>query len=63
MTTTPTLTYIRPAGRSLDEYKTWLRQLIAQTGVEDDISDERWEESWQTFWSKAGSRPETLSGA
>ena len=49
------LTYSRPAGRSLEEYKSWIRQMFTRMGVKDDVTDERWEASWRAFWSKAGS--------
>ncbi len=57
--------FSRPADRSLEAYKFWIRSVTAQLGGMDDMTDAEWEAGWREFWrpSAAGPAGTTSEGA
>jgi len=49
--------YSRPADRTLEAYKQWIRGLTRALGGRDDLTDADLEKGWRRFWAAAGDAP------
>jgi hypothetical protein len=57
----PRRIYGRPADRSLQAYKNFIRHmtLALNPDAKDDMTEEQWRQAWEEFWAAAGEPPES----
>lgn len=43
--------FSRPADKSLEAYKAWIRAMLVRLGGTDDMTEDQWLAGWREFWA------------